>query len=167
MINRIADFEKVSFEQYKMDCLTLYKTNPDEEALHKEWEEIKLPVRATGDSCGYDFFIPRNMYINGRPKVLATGIRTHIDSGWFLMCAPKSGLGFKYEARLANTIGIVDGDYYYSDNEGHILIKLSSETSFDLEAGNKFVQGIFLPYGITKDDHATAKRNGGFGSTGA
>lgn len=58
-------------------------------------------------------------------------------------------------------------DYYYSDNEGHILAKLSSETSFSLSAGDKFMQSIFLPFGITVDDHAVGIRNGGFGSTGA
>ena len=166
MINRIATFEKVSFEQYKEACQKNYPPR-DEEELLKEWESIRLPERATEDSAGYDFFIPRDAYINAVPKVFPTGIRVHIDPGWFLMCCPKSGLGFKYSARLANTLGIIDGDYYYSDNEGHIMVKVSSETSFLLAAGDKFTQGIFLPYGITKDDHATGKRSGGFGSTGA
>ena len=167
MINRIASFEKVSFDQYKHDCLTLYRDVPEDAVLRAEWEAIRLPERATEKSCGYDFFIPSSRYINGQPKVIATGIRVRIDPGWYLMCAPKSGLGFKYQARLANTLGFIDGDYYDSDNEGHILIKISAEQSFDLNAGDKFVQGIFHMYGITKDDHATATRNGGFGSTGA
>lgn len=58
-------------------------------------------------------------------------------------------------------------DYYFSTNEGHILAKISSKEPFHLEAGAKFMQGIFLPFGITTDDDATAVRNGGFGSTGA
>lgn len=140
---------------------------PSDEELRREWEAIRLPERATEGSAGYDFFIPRNVYINAVSKVFPTGIRVHIDPGWFLMCCPKSGLGFKYSARLANTLGIIDGDYYYSDNEGHIMAKVSSETSFVLAAGDKFMQGLFLPFGVTKDDHATGKRNGGFGSTGA
>ena len=165
-MNRVATFEKVSFEQYKTDCEKNYKLSP-EDNLYAEWQAIRLPERATDGSAGYDFFIPRAKYINGQPKVIVTGIRVHIDPGWVLVCAPKSGLGFKYETRLVNTIGIVDGDYYYSENEGHILAKIASEASFDLNPGEKFMQGVFFPYGITKDDHATGHRNGGFGSTGA
>lgn len=83
------------------------------------------------------------------------------------MCCPKSGLGFKYGMRLSNTIGIIDSDYYFSDNEGHIQAKFSAHKPFSVNAGQKFMQGIFIPYGITCDDHANAVRNGGFGSTGA
>ena len=82
---------------------------------------------------------------------------------------PRSGLGFKFRLMLNNTVGVIDSDYYYSDNEGHIHIKLFNGGSRRLEiaAGEAFAQGIFLPFGITEDDSATAKRNGGFGSTSA
>ena len=82
------------------------------------------------------------------------------------MCCPKSGLGFKYRMKLANTIGIVDSDYYFSTNEGHIMAKIFSKESFHLDPGNKFMQGIFLPFGVTQDDACAGVRNGGFGSTG-
>lgn len=113
MIQRIAAFEKVSFEQYKKDCEACYSHNPDEEELRAEWENIRLPERATEGSAGYDFFIPRAHFVNGRPTVFPTGIRVRIEPGWFLMCCPKSGLGFKYLARLANTLGIIDGKRSY------------------------------------------------------
>lgn len=58
-------------------------------------------------------------------------------------------------------------DYYYSDNEGHIQAKFRSEKPLRLDAGMKFMQGIFLPFGITEDDEADGVRNGGFGSTGS
>ena len=69
--------------------------------------------------------------------------------------------------KLNNTVGIIDADYYYSQNEGHIFIKLTNHSNqeFTLSKGSAFVQGIFLEYGITYDDDVNETRNGGFGST--
>ncbi|MBR6796340.1 MAG: deoxyuridine 5'-triphosphate nucleotidohydrolase, partial [Clostridia bacterium] len=66
-----------------------------------------------------------------------------IDGGWVLKIYPRSGLGFKLGLRLMNTVGIIDGDYYYSSNEGHIMIKLfnPSQSSVTLSAGSAFAQG--------------------------
>ena len=80
--------------------------------------------------------------------------------------------GFKFGIHLANTGGIIDEDYYGSDNEGHIFIKLvndsvlSTAKPMEIKKGDAFCQGIFVPFGITVDDDATEIRNGGFGSTG-
>lgn len=55
------------------------------------------------------------------------------------------------------------------DNEGHIFVKITNDSrdgkSLVVNAGDKFAQAIFLPYGITYDDAASGIRNGGFGST--
>ena len=92
-----------------------------------------------------------------------------MEQGWVLSCYPRSGLGFRYRLQLNNTVGIIDSDYYDSDNEGHIFCKLTNDTregkTLRLAAGEGYMQGIFLPFGITQDDEATQKRNGGFGST--
>ena len=164
-MNQIATFEKVSFEQYKE--ARIKADNLDSVAgLYQEWENIRLPERATKGSAGYDFFLPAGRCFGKKPALIPTGIRVKIEPGWFLMCCPKSGLGFKFRMKLANTIGIVDEDYYFSTNEGHIMAKVSSKESFHLDAGSKFMQCIFLPYGITTDDGANGVRDGGFGSTG-
>ena len=82
---------------------------------------------------------------------------------------PRSGLGFKFRLQLNNTVGIIDSDYFGSDNEGHIFIKITNDSNenktLSLKAGEGFAQGIFLPFGITTDDDADGVRNGGFGST--
>ena len=92
-----------------------------------------------------------------------------MEDGYVLLCFPRSGLGFKFRLQLNNTVGVIDSDYYDSDNEGHIFIKLTNDSNegklLALEAGSGFAQGIFLQYGITEDDEASAVRNGGFGST--
>ena len=88
---------------------------------------------------------------------------------WGLKCYPRSGLGFKYRLQLNNTVGIIDSDYFYSDNEGHIFVKLTNDgregKTVEIPAGTGFMQGIFVEYGITVDDDASAVRNGGLGST--
>lgn len=90
-----------------------------------------------------------------------------MEDGWVLQCYPRSGLGFKYHLSLSNTVGIVDSDYFYSDNEGHIFCKIynGGDKTVAIEKGDGFMQGIFTQFGITEDDNATAIRNGGFGST--
>ena len=134
------------------------------------YDALKLPVRATAGSAGYDFFSPVTFSLApGETIKIPTGIRAEIAEGWVLQCYPRSGLGFKYRLQLNNTVGIIDSDYYFSDNEGHIFAKLTNDgkegKTLTIEAGQGFMQGIFMPFGITEDDAATAVRNGGFGST--
>lgn len=160
-MERIAKFEAVSEAQYIKDA---------GEDKAESFKALRLPRRATAHSAGYDFFAPYDVFLpaNGS-AVIKTGVRAMIAEGWVLMLYPRSGLGFKLGLRLANTVGVIDGDYYFADNEGHIMIKLvnPSENSITLQAGTAFAQGVFVPYGITEDDNQEAKRHGGFGSTGS
>lgn len=148
----VAKFEKVSFDQFEKDVKSVHPHMFTDEDIRKMWENVKLPTRATSGSAGYDFYAPYSFCIDGDTVHVVTGIRCKIEPGWFLMCCPKSGLGFKFGMRLSNTIGIIDSDYYASDNEGHIHAKFTSDTQLLVGGGEKFMQGIFLPYGITTDD---------------
>ena len=130
-----------------------------------------MPVRATVGSAGYDFYSPLDFVLTpGQTIKIPTGIRARIEDGWVLMIFPRSGLGFKYRIQLNNTVGVIDSDYYGSDNEGHIFIKITNDSNegrtLSLKKGDGFAQGVFLPYGVTSDDETAAVRNGGFGSTG-
>ncbi len=82
---------------------------------------------------------------------------------------PRSGLGFKFRFQLDNSVGVIDSDYAYSDNEGHIFLRMTNDNregkTLRIPTGTAFAQGIFLPFGITVDDDAQTTRNGGFGST--
>ncbi len=169
MAQRIAKFYKVSYEQFKEGYLDSFGDAKDEE-IREIYEEIKLPRRATSGSAGYDFFTPVPLKIApGETVKIPTGIRVEMEENWVLMCYPRSGLGFKYRLQLNNTVGIIDSDYFYSDNEGHIFSKLTNDSNegktVDLEVGSAFMQGVFTEYGITMDDEVTDIRNGGFGST--
>ena len=168
-MRRIAQFEKVSFERYLQDWEGLfgYETK---ETLEKKYEEISLPKRATKGSAGYDFYAPQHFSLEpGKTITIPTGIRVKMEDGWVLKCYPRSGLGFKFRLQLNNTVGIIDSDYYYSENEGHIFVKMTNDSNegkiVNISKGTAFMQGIFVEYGITYDDDVEEIRNGGLGST--
>lgn len=163
-MHRIANFEKVSFDEFRKAF------DLSENEVRAIYDNIKIPVRATEGSAGYDFYSPVSFELKaGETAKIPTGIRARIDNGWVLAVFPRSGLGFKFRLQLDNTVGIIDADYYNSDNEGHIFIKVTNcsyeDKTVSVSAGDGFAQGIFLPFGITEDDEVTEKRNGGFGST--
>mgnify|MGYP004664576911 FL=1 len=165
-MQRIAKFSKVSWEQFVKDWREEYGT--DDEVIRKIYCGIDVPKRATKGSAGYDFFSPiRFTLAPGNTIKIPTGIRCEMNEDWVLMCFPRSGLGFKYRLRLNNTVWIIDSDFAFSDNEGHIFIKLTNEGDCPMviKAGDGFAQGIFVQYGITEDDNCDEIRNGGFGST--
>lgn len=164
---RIAKFEKVSKTLFVKAATGLDMTEAEADSAY---DAIELPKRATTGSAGYDFYLPTDLRLEpGQTVKIPTGIRVRMEEGWVLMLYPRSGLGFKYRLQLDNTVGVIDSDYYYSDNEGHIMAKLTNDSRdgrvLELEAGKAFMQGIFTPFGITEDDETTGVRNGGFGST--
>ena len=161
-MQRIAQFYKVDFEEFSKAI-----TSPDAMQI---WQDIKLPCRATTGSAGYDFFAQYDIDLQvGESVNIPTGVRVKIEEGWVLTIYPRSGLGFKYRVQLDNTVGVIDGDYFYSDNEGHIFCKITNcglqGKAVHIAKGTGFAQGIFVQYGITLDDQVTTIRNGGFGST--
>ena len=172
-MNKIAKFNKVSLDRFKKDFLNTFFNGEDavdDVNINEIYDSIKLPKRATTGSAGYDFFTPIKIDLKPNETIkIPTGIRVQIDDGWVLKCYPRSGLGFKYRLQLNNTVGIIDSDYFYSDNEGHIFAKITNDTNegkiIHINVGEGFMQGIFVQYGITVDDEVKTVRNGGFGST--
>lgn len=161
-MQRIARFEKVSFNEFQKAYDVSYN--------EKVYENIKLPHRATKGSAGYDFYAPFDFELKpGETIKIPTGIRSKMETNYVLMIFPRSSLGFKYRLQLNNTVGIIDSDYYNSDNEGHIFIKITNNTldgkTIELKCGDAFAQGIFNKYYLAKENKVHTKRNGGFGST--
>lgn len=156
-MNICGKFEFVSLEQFKSVC------------EEKNYNALKLPKRATKYSAGYDFYSPFTFTLNpGETIKIPTGIRAKMREDYVLMLFPRSSLGFKYRLQLDNTVGIIDADYYNSDNDGHIFVKLTNDSKdkvLEVKTGDAICQGIFINYGITEDDDVTDVRNGGFGST--
>ncbi len=166
-MKKIAKFEKVSLAQFTEAWREQLGT---EDGAESALAAIPMPRRATSGSAGYDFSLPYDLELKpGDTAKIPTGIRAKIAEGWVLMIYPRSGLGFKYRMQLNNTVGIIDSDYYKSDNEGHIFIKITNDTNegktISLKSGDCFAQGIFTEFGVVENDDADGVRNGGFGST--
>lgn len=162
-MNRVAQFMKVSREQFEKDW-----PFPGE----APYDAIRLPRRGTAGSAGYDFFSPVDFtLLPGESIRIPTGIRVRMDEGWVLTIHPRSGQGFRYRLQLYNTTGVIDADYFGAKNEGHMSLKLINANHegkiLNVHAGDAIAQGIFLPFGITVDDDAESIRTGGFGSTDA
>lgn len=189
MAKAVAKFEKVSFEQFNKDFRASLKWSEigkvwmfpqgmsgwddktPNELIKGVYDDIILPKRATIGSAGYDFYCPVQIKLNpGESIKIPTGIKCRMNKEWVLKLYPRSGLGFKYRLQLNNTVGIIDSDYYGSqENEGHIMAKITNDTNEEktvsLLGGEGFMQGIFVEYGITEDDDASSIRVGGLGST--
>lgn len=152
-------FKKISYEQFYKD------TGYDKDT----YEDIKIPIRATHHSAGYDFSTPVDFTIKVNESYkIATGIKVYMMEDEVLKIYIRSSLGFKYNIRLCNQVGIVDSDYYNNnDNEGHLFIKIKNEGDKDIsfKKGDRIAQGIFLKYLITDDDTTFSVRNSGIGST--
>lgn len=161
-MNSIARFARVSEEQYRADCAGFDECLP--------LAEISAPRRATAGSAGYDFTCPVAVTLQpGETRVIPTGFRAFIEPGWVLVICPRSSLGRKYGMRLANTVGIIDSDYVNAQNEGHMLTAVTNggRAPLTLKPGDRFCQGIFLPFGTAEEEAVTSVRTGGYGSTGA
>ena len=151
-------FEKISFEQFSKDIL-------DDKSLY---EEYILPKRATKSSCGYDFYAMDDMIIRpGEIKKIPTGYKSKFLEDEMLLLVVRSSMGFKYNVRLCNQVGIIDCDYYNNpDNEGHLWVALQNEGTVDYEIkkGTAYCQGIFVKY-LTCGEDVNVTRESGIGST--
>lgn len=151
-VNKMARFFEVVRDEYR-----------------KTKGEIKLPTRATEHSAGYDFYSPVDVTILPHEMIMIwTDIKAHMyyDNALFLI--PRSSMG-KQPIMIANTIGLIDSDYYSNDsNDGNIGIRLLNlgDTPYEIKIGDRIGQGIFIKYGTVKDDITTTKREGGYGSSG-
>ncbi|MCH5287247.1 MAG: dUTP diphosphatase [Christensenellaceae bacterium] len=157
----IARFDHVSEAQFRQDAAHL--SDPLLPGA------IPLPARATAGSAGYDFVCPAEVTLApGESIVIPTGVRAFMEPGWVLLIFPRSGLGFKHHMRLANTTGVIDSDYVSAANEGHIMVKIvnGSDHGFTLRRGERFCQGVFVPYGLAEEAGMPGERSGGLGSTG-
>lgn len=167
-------FYKVSKEQFYKDVLDEYKNaymNNDEftKFIYDTYNSLKLPTRATTGSAGYDFYAPYTFALTPNQEIkIPTGIKTDMNDNDVLLVFPRSSLGFKYYERPANLIPVIDSDYFDNEkNEGHIFIKIRNDgdKTMCIDKGEAFCQGIFIEYGITKDDDVSETRVGGIGST--
>lgn len=166
----VGKFHKVSLEQFTKDY-TADRAISKEQARKVYEDVLTLPIRSSVGSAGHDLILTEDISLKpGESVQIFTGIRAEMLEGWVLIATPRSGLGTKFRMQLNNTVGVIDSDYFEALNEGHIMAKFTNDSkdgkTLVLEAGDRFMQAIFIPYGITSDDVPAGKRLGGHGSSG-
>lgn len=134
---------------------------------------ITLPERKTKNSAGYDIAAAEDCIIpihkGGKPTLVKTGIKAYFEKDEVLIIANRSSNPMKKGLVLANSIGVIDSDYYGNpDNDGHIMFAFynMSDKDVQIKKGDMIGQGIFFKFLTTDDDKADGERIGGFGSTG-
>lgn len=134
----------------------------------EEVSAIEIPTRATMLSAGYDLKSVREIVVPPHSSVkVPTGLRAYMLDDEVLLVHIRSSLGFKYNIRLSNATGVIDSDYYFADNEGHIWLGVFNDGNEDfvIKRGDRIAQGIFMKY-LTAGDVVSEVRTGGLGSTG-
>ena len=138
---------KISFEQFKKDI------GNDK----KLYDKYLLPKRDSIYTAGYDIYLLSDLTIKpGERKKIPTGIKSYFERDEVLLIVIRSSMGFKYNIRLCNQVGIIDSDYYNNkDNEGHIWLMIQNEgdKEYSFKKGEAIAQGIFIKYLTTKSDN--------------
>lgn len=135
-------------------------------------DENLLPKRGTNQAAGYDFHVAEPVkFDKGEIKLVPTGVKAYMQAGEVLYLFDRSSNPRKKGLVLINSVGVIDSDYYGNpDNEGHIFAQMKniSNDVVELEAGERIVQGVFMPFLLADGDENAVKsdRTGGFGSTG-
>ena len=153
-------FEKISFKQFKKDV------SNDKEL----YDSIKLPKRSTNKSAGYDIRSIENGIIKpGEAMVFKTGLKVCMNDDEVFYIYIRSSLGYKYNVTMANSVGVIDADFYNNeDNEGHFSIKLINhgDKDFKVNIGDRIAQGVFMKFlTVDEEEKINNKRKGGIGST--
>jgi len=134
---------------------------------------INIPVRKTKYSAGYDIEAAEDCIISSfkkgaKPTLIKTGLKEYMGEDEVLILANRSSNPGKKGLILANSIGVIDSDYYGNpDNDGHIMFAFYNVKDEDVEIkkGDAIGQGIFQKFLTTDEDVASGERTGGFGST--
>lgn len=138
-----------------------------------EDKEIILPERKTKLSAGYDIAAAEDCVIppfsfGAKPTLVKTGLKAYMEDDEYLMLCNRSSNPFKKGLILANSIGIIDADYYENpDNDGHFMFAFYNffDKALEIKKGEIIGQAIFCKYYKAQDDNVENQRTGGFGST--
>jgi len=153
-----------------LELISEKQFNKDFKDYDIDYNSLELPIRGTNKSAGYDFIAPFDFILEPNEIIkIPTGVKVYMFDDECFALLDRSGVGFKYNVRLCNQIGIIDADYYNNlNNEGHIQILLYNfgKSTVHLEKGERVAQAIFSKYLTCENEQVILKkRTGGFGST--
>ncbi|MCI5703317.1 MAG: deoxyuridine 5'-triphosphate nucleotidohydrolase [Erysipelotrichaceae bacterium] len=156
----MRSFEKISFNQFKKDIV-------DDIELYNNFN---LPKRSTKESAGYDFESLIDYILKPNETIkIPLGIKVKLNPGEALLLIVRSSMGFKYNIRMCNQVGLIDQDYYDNpDNEGHMWIKIKNEGAFpfEIKKHDRICQGIIINYlTVDNEEKIEKERISGIGST--
>lgn len=150
-------FEKISEKQFNIDV------------KDGNYMDIILPERKTKSSAGYDFHLIKDITLAPNQTMrIPLGVKVFMPENEYLGIYIRGSVGFKFNVRLCNQVGIIDSDYYNNpDNEGHMWIAIHNhgQEASKMKKGESIAQGIFATYNIASNDNVDNERTGGFGST--
>lgn len=139
-------FEKISFNQFKKDIC-------DDKEMY---DEFNLPRRETKHAAAYDFeALFDYTLMPGEIKKIPTGVKVCMEDDDVLLLLDRSSMGFKYNVRMCNQVGVIDADYYNNkDNEGHMWICIKNEGNkpYIVKKGEGMIQGMFIKYLKVNDE---------------
>lgn len=138
-----------------------------------ENKNINIPVRKTSLSAGYDIESAEDIVIPSfrmgtKPTLIKTGLKCYMENDEYLMLVNRSSNPVKRGLVLANSVGIIDADYYNNpDNDGHLMYAFYNYSKEDItiKKGDTIGQAIFMKYLLVDNDSSNDERKGGFGST--
>ena len=138
-----------------------------------EDKNINLPIRKTKYSAGYDIEAAEDVIIPSfkkgmKPTLIKTGVKAYMQDNEYLMLVNRSSNPGKKGLVMANSVGIIDKDYYGNpDNDGHIMFAFYNIKEEDtvVKKGECIGQAIFEKFLVADEDKAEGERVGGFGST--
>ena len=148
------------------------RTRGFEVAKGFEDKNINIPVRKTKTSAGYDIECAEDVVMpkfekGAKPTLIKTGLKAYFGEDECLLLLKRSS-GPKKGFILANSVGLIDCDYYGNpDNDGHLMFAFFNCSDHDIEVkkGDVIGQAVFTKFLVTDDDNASGSRTGGFGST--
>lgn len=137
---------------------------------HKKFgDDVQLPLRGSKTSAGYDFYSNEDKtLIHGEKYVFWTDIKAYMMPDEVLKIYIRSSFAIKKGLILKNQTGIIDSDFYSNiDSDGNIgiCLKNDSESTIQVEKGDRIAQGIFTPFLISDNCNSEKDRKGGIGSS--
>lgn len=128
-------------------------------------DNIKMPVRATKGSAGYDISASEQVTIQpGEIKLVHTGLAVQMEQDDVMLLIDRSSNPQKRGIVLSNSLGVIDHDYFPNEFKG--MFTNITDKPVTIEAGQRIMQAVFVKYGLVDNDNANGERTGGFGSTG-
>lgn len=166
-----SKFEKVSYEQFEKDFeKNINSINEySKENIEDIYNNIQIPSVSSRGSAGEDFYAPYDIILKSNQFcIIPTGIRCKMSYDLVMQIYPRSSYGIKHNMSLLNTVAIIDSDYYYADNEGHIMIaiKNNGKKMLKIKKGDRFCQAIFTQFFHSLNVDIGGDRHGGIGSSG-